>query len=193
MNISKSIILTGIKHCGKSTQGRLLSKSLSLDFYDTDDVIHELTGKQPREIYNTEGKDSFLSAEKLACLHLNSIIKTKPVIISTGGGICDNEEALHLLNCQSLFVFLQISEDDAFLRIINEASTDGENILDQNTLPSYIAKKNPRTISDARNIFHNFYSERTQKYSVLADFSIDQKNLSPEKVCNKIIEFIQKN
>ena len=38
----KSIILMGIKHCGKSTQGRLLGGMLSLPFMDTDDVIGDV-------------------------------------------------------------------------------------------------------------------------------------------------------
>ena len=46
-----SIVLMGIKHCGKSTQGRIISKKLSVPFFDTDDVILEMTGKTPRQIY----------------------------------------------------------------------------------------------------------------------------------------------
>ena len=47
----KTIVLMGIKHCGKSTQGKIISQKLGLPFYDTDDVITLLTGKTPREIY----------------------------------------------------------------------------------------------------------------------------------------------
>ena len=39
------IILMGIKHCGKSTQGRILSEKLNYNFYDVDDVILELNKK----------------------------------------------------------------------------------------------------------------------------------------------------
>lgn len=186
MAYDKSIILTGIKHCGKSTQGKALSLKLGLDFFDTDSVIEELTGKTAREIYNTEGKDSFLTAEQAACRHLNSIIKAKPCIIATGGGICDNEEALHFLNFNSLFVYLSVDEETAVTRIINEASFNGENISDANSLPSYIAKKNPSTISDVRTIFHNFYVERTKKYEMLQDITVETKNLSPEKITEEI-------
>ncbi|MBQ7166675.1 MAG: shikimate kinase, partial [Treponema sp.] len=45
------IILIGIKHCGKSTQARLLSRELGAASYDTDDIIGDMTGKSPREIY----------------------------------------------------------------------------------------------------------------------------------------------
>ena len=46
-----SIILMGIKHCGKSTQAALISKKLNMPKYDTDDVVEKLSGKTPRELY----------------------------------------------------------------------------------------------------------------------------------------------
>lgn len=187
MNLTKSIILLGIKHSGKSTQGRALAAKYNCEFYDTDDVIQELTGKSPREIYNNEGKDSFLGAEKLACQHLKSILETKPVIVATGGGICDNEEALRFLATDSLFVYLNVDEELAADRIVREAKTDGIIITDQSSLPSYIAKKNPATVDDVRAFFHNFYVERTKKYSMLADITIKQGSMPPAKVTAEII------
>mgnify|MGYP003541431241 FL=1 len=63
----KTIVLMGIKHCGKSTQGKIISQKLGLPFYDTDDVITLLTGKTPREIYTEKGAEGFMEAEKYAC------------------------------------------------------------------------------------------------------------------------------
>lgn len=186
MNFSKSIILVGIKHSGKSTQGKALASLLNCSFYDTDDVIQELTGKSPRAIYNEEGKESFLGAEKLACQHLKTILEKEQIVVATGGGICENDEAIRFLNTNSIFVYLSVSEKTAADRIIREAKTDGDKITDQNSLPSYIAKKNPCTISDARNIFHTFYEERTKKYSMLADITIEQGSLSAAEITKKI-------
>ena len=62
-----SIILMGIKHCGKSTQGRIISKKLSVPFFDTDDVVFEMTGKTPRQIYTELGNEGFQEAEEKAC------------------------------------------------------------------------------------------------------------------------------
>ena len=69
-----SIILLGIKHCGKSTQGRLLSKHFDCSFFDTDDEVTALTGKTPREIYTEQGKEAFLEAERNACVRLSEEI-----------------------------------------------------------------------------------------------------------------------
>ena len=57
----------GIKHCGKSTQGKILAKKMGAQFYDTDDVITEQTGKTPRQIYTESGEEGFKTAEKNAC------------------------------------------------------------------------------------------------------------------------------
>lgn len=192
MNLSKSIILVGIKHSGKSTQGKELAKHFGIDFFDTDDVIKELTTKSPREIYNNEGKESFLGAEKLACKFLNSKLAEKPIIVATGGGICENQDALRFLNLNSIFVYLSIDESIAIERILSKAKTDGQKIIDQDSLPSYIAKKNPHTISDVRNYFHNFYDERTKKYSMLADITINQEKKSIKEITSKIISCIEK-
>lgn len=188
MALNKSIILVGIKHSGKSTQGRALAARYNCEFFDTDDVIQELMGKSPREIYNTEGKESFLGAEKLACQHLKSTLETKQIVVATGGGICENEEALRFLATNSIFVYLNVDEKTAADRIVREAKTDGKNnITDQSSLPSYIAKKNPATIDDVRTYFHNFYEERTKKYSMLADITINPGTMPPAKVTEKIV------
>ena len=65
--MKNAIILTGIKHCGKSTQGKLLAERLGCSFFDTDDIIFDITGKTPRQIYNEQGAQAFMQAETNAC------------------------------------------------------------------------------------------------------------------------------
>ena len=67
----RSIILLGIKHCGKSTQGKLLSNHLGCPFFDTDDEVTKLTGKSPRELYIQLGKVP-LNALKAATIWLTA-------------------------------------------------------------------------------------------------------------------------
>ena len=71
---ARSIILCGIKHCGKSTQGKRLAAALGLDFYDTDDLIYEQTGMDARAIYKSQGKDAFMAAELKACEYLQELL-----------------------------------------------------------------------------------------------------------------------
>lgn len=187
MSEKHSIILIGIKHCGKSTQAKALAKHYKCDCFDTDDVIKELTDKTPREIYNAEGRDSFLGAEKTACQYLSAKIAKERIIVATGGGLAENEDAVRALTANSIFVYLYLDEDKACDRIIKEAKIKNDKITDPDSLPSYIAKKNPETINDVREIFHRFYLDRTAKYDMLCDIKIDQKNNSPEKITKEII------
>ena len=126
----KTVILMGIKHCGKSTQGKLISQKLELDFYDTDDVVTRMTGKTPREIYTEKGQSGFIEAEKEACLFIRDKVSSgsdfsKPVIIATGGGICSNKEAVEILKSFGIAVYLEVSEKIAASRVLREIKRAG--------------------------------------------------------------------
>lgn len=186
-----SIILMGIKHCGKSTQGRIISKKLSVPFFDTDDVVFEMTGKTPRQIYTELGNEGFQEAEEKACSFLLEKINSsaeKNAVIATGGGICGNKKALDVLKKIGTFVFLKTPERIASFRVLWEISVAQDGTL--LNVPAFIAKKNPRSIADAKKIFHDFFIERECIYEQLADVVIDMSSSSKEANAAKIIESV---
>ncbi len=186
---ARSIILCGIKHCGKSTQGKKIADALGLDFYDTDDLIFEQSGMDARAIYKSQGKDAFMAAELKACEFLRDSLQgkesqaqnaaaAKRAVIATGGGICQNEPAIAILKKLGTIVYLEVPEITAAGRIVREARflTDGR----IENLPAYIAAKNPRDEKEARAIFHDFYMERTKNYKSLADVSVQMQGSRDE-------------
>ncbi len=177
----KSIILMGIKHCGKSTQAKLLSAELSLPFYDTDTLIEEFSGFSPRILYKEQGKDEFLRVEFEVCKKLVNNLKTNDLcaVIATGGGICTNEKAVNELKTIGTAVFLRSPEKIASDRIVREISFDKNGKL--LNVPAYIADKNPKNIADVRAIFHNFYEERCILYQNCADLCVDMAD-APKSV-----------
>jgi shikimate kinase len=181
----KSIILLGIKHCGKSTQGKIVAQKMNLKFYDTDDAIFEMTGKSPREIFSSMGKAEFLRAEEKACLFLAEKIGGESAVIATGGGICENRNALETLKKIGAFVFLDVAEETAWNRIQREIKFDPDGKIFN--LPAYIAKKNPQTVNDAKKIFSEFFAERKKMYSALADFSVNVSEAEKEVNAQKIV------
>lgn len=186
-----SIILMGIKHCGKSTQGRIISKKLSVPFFDTDDVIFEMIGKTPRQIYTELGNEGFQEAEEKACSFLLEKINSsaeKNAVIATGGGICGNKKALDVLKKIGTFVFLRTPERIASFRVLREISVAQDGTL--LNVPAFIAKKNPRSVADAKKIFHDFFIEREYIYEQLADVVIDMSSSSKEANAAKIIESV---
>ncbi len=181
-----SIILLGIKHCGKSSQAKLLSEALKLSSFDTDNVIAEMTGLSPREIYATQGEAAFKDAEVAACRHIVKVVSEsgKDAVIATGGGICNNKEALDILRTIGTFVFLKTEEKIAADRIIREAVVKDDGTI--TNIPAYIAKKNPYTLDEVREFFHPFFVERVKVYSELADINIrmgeDTKQVNTQKI-----------
>ncbi|MBR3544151.1 MAG: AAA family ATPase [Treponema sp.] len=186
---ARPIILCGIKHCGKSTQGKRLAAALGLDFYDTDDLIFEQTGMDARAIYKSQGKDAFMAAELKACEYLRDILQAKgsqgqnaaaakSAVIATGGGICQNEPAIAILKKLGTIVYLEVPEITAAGRIVREARFLPDGTI-QN-LPAYIVNKNPADQKEVRAIFHDFYMERTKKYRSLADASVQAQGSRSE-------------
>lgn len=190
MQKNKAIILMGIKHSGKSTQGRLLAEHFGCPFIDIDDAITKLFKKTPREIYSEKGPVGFMYAEEETCKRIAASYANKQMIISTGGGICDNAPALNHLRPLGDFIYLEISEKTACNRIIKKASYD-EISRKWTNLPAYIAKKNPKDEDDVRKIFHTFYEERTETYKSIADKICHTTENSKEENSKKIIECLE--
>lgn len=188
-----SIILLGIKHCGKSTQGKLLAKHFNCSFFDTDDEVTALTGKSPREIYSSQGKEAFLEAEKKACEKLAESSGTENCsVIATGGGICNNPAALEALHKIGKFVFLNADEKTAANRIVWEIKYDSDGSM--KNLPAYIANKNPKNVSEVREIFHNFYEERQKIYKDLCDVEVKMEHsASKSENMKRILNALEQN
>ena len=189
----KIIVLTGIKHCGKTTLGKRLASYYGCLFFDTDDVIFQQTGKMPREIYSADGVEAFMKAETEACksvlCQLESLggdgYKMPCAVVSTGGGFCNNIEAQSVLSANGTFVFLKTNEDVASERIVKEISVGADGKL--SNLPAYIATENPRTIEDVRSIFHSFYQKRTALYSAIANVTLELPKASKEENTQRLI------
>lgn len=97
----QNIVLVGMPGCGKSTVGKKLAKELDREFFDTDVLITEKTGKSPSQIITEQGENTFREIETSICKDLSA--KTG-VVISTGGGvILRNENVFYLKNNGIMF------------------------------------------------------------------------------------------
>lgn len=186
MSTMKSIILMGIKHCGKTTQGKLIASKLNIPFYDTDDIVLSQTGKTPRQVYEANGEEVFMNAEQNACAYLADLLKETRAVIATGGGICKNTQALDSLHTIGTFVFLEAPESVAADRIVREAKTLSDGTL--TNLPAYIAKKNPHSLEEVRTLFHSFYVERVKHYQALADVTVHMVKASKQVNAQRIMQ-----
>lgn len=184
----ESLILVGCKSCGKSTQGQALAQKLGVDFYDIDNVIEEMVGMSVRDFYSKRGAIQFMLAEEEACKKVVAECGTKKIVISTGGGICDNAPALLELKAKGKFVFLKIDTTHSVERIMSriEETEPGK----FSNVPAYIAVKKPSSLDEIRSMLLARFEERTNLYSSIADITVDIKNAPQEENFKSIFSAI---
>jgi shikimate kinase len=91
----RNVILIGMPGAGKSTVGKLLARSLSLAFLDTDQLMEERWGCSLQEVIDSEGLKAFRLKEEETILSLNVVRH----VISTGGSVVYYPPAMaHLRN-----------------------------------------------------------------------------------------------
>ena len=169
-----SIILIGLKHSGKSTMGKLLAQKLDTTFYDTDDVIQEISGLSPRQLFAKKGPAAFMTVEEEACRKVISKIGDKPVVIATGGGICDNAPALNELQSVGSFLFLKLNMEYSIKRI--EDKIEKDEFGEFKNMPSYVAVHNPKNMMQIHQILTDKFTERFSLYESIADKTVLLKN-----------------
>jgi len=98
---------------GKTTIGKLLAESLRWKFYDTDQEIEREEGLSIREIFERKGEEYFRSKEMEV---LKKLVKEEFCVISTGGGLGANEEAIKLMKERGLVVWLDIDFEEFLKR-----------------------------------------------------------------------------
>jgi shikimate kinase len=77
------LYIIGMPGTGKTYFGRMLAKSLRMQFYDLDDAIEKQEGHIVREIIDKKGEDYFRLAERDTLIRLS---QNGHCIVSCGGG-----------------------------------------------------------------------------------------------------------
>ena len=165
MNV-KRIYLMGMKHTGKSVHGRALAERLGARFYDIDTLVQELDStegamRRPvRDIYREDGAERFRQLEAAACRLAAEL--TEELVVSTGGGICDNPEALEAIS-DGLRVHLRDSYDAIAHRIFRGG------------IPAFLHTDEEPV---ARSRLRELYDRRVASYDGIADLTIDLTDLT---------------
>lgn len=178
-SLNNSIVLMGCKHCGKTTHGKKLAADLGVDFFDTDEVMEKMIGKSVRDFYRENGVSAFMEAEEAACDKIIEENKDKMIVVSTGGGICDNAPAITKLRIFQKFVFLRLDIEYSIKRVA--AGIKMLNPGQFQNAPAYILAENPKSMQDVNNILTRKYTERFNQYQSMADIIIDVKNAPIEE------------
>jgi len=172
--MNSKFYIIGIKHCGKSTIGRLLANELSIPYFDLDTLIEEQINMSVREYYLKNGKDAFLKAENQALQELKKS-GSKSFVCATGGGICDNIEAFNNLKEAENIIYINTKFQTVYSRII------------KNGIPPFLKSDNPK------EEFLIMYNRRTQKYKDIATIEVNGDEQTPEQIKTEILKTLKES
>ena len=165
----KNIYLVGLMGSGKTTLGKILSKKIDKQFYDSDQVIEETLGVDVPIIFEYEGEAGFREREKDI---LKELVGIQNIVLATGGGIILSKSNRDLLAQNGIVVYLKSNQKDLILRMKNDKTRP----LLQN--------------GNIEEIIKILCKEREPLYEEIADFEIMTKNKRIHEVLNEIMSVI---
>ncbi len=177
------IILTGMKHTGKSTIGTQLARKTNARFVDTDALILERCGKTPRELYDEGGPELMAREEYEACAALfsayagPSATETGALVVATGGALAENPEALGILGKMGTLVYIDTPFEILFDRVMKSAERDGR-------LPKFLQDGDPR------EKFRELFLRRSGVYAAKANLTLLAGRRPPQSIIREILEKI---
>ena len=169
---TKNIFLVGLMGAGKTSVGRLLSRRMGKEFYDSDHVIEDRTGVKIMVIFDIEGESGFRSRERDV---IKELVRKKGIVLATGGGsILDSENRQHLKN-NGTVIYLHASVGE----LVRRTNHDSKRPL--------LRTKNVKKKLD------DLYIERDPLYRSIADLIFETKNQSVAELVSAISFTINKN
>ena len=165
----KNIYLIGLMGSGKTTLGKILSKKLDKNFYDSDHVIEEKLGVDVPMIFEYEGEAGFREREKDS---LKELVRKKNIVLATGGGIILSKSNRDLLSENGIVIYLKSNQKDLIKRMKNDKTRP---LLKNGNIEEIIKK---------------LCKEREPLYEEIADFEIMTKNKRIHEVVNEIVTII---
>lgn len=154
--LRQNIYLTGLKHCGKTTLGKMLATQTGRDFYDLDDLLLEQAAEYGystvREVYRSAGREKFQEYEASAAQKA----AFSAAILSLGGGTIENEAALQALKPRGKLIYLVVEEGVLYKRI------------ERGGLPPFLLGPRP-----PQALFHELYIRRHSLYMQHSELIIE--------------------
>ena len=171
--MKKKIVLIGMMGSGKSTIGRILSKTLKLNFIDTDVLIEKKCGLKITEIFDKYGEKYFRDKEEKIVLNI-LLNDKKPCVLALGGGAFLNKKLQKVVLQKTISVWLDTNIELIYKRC---KKSNKRPLLDESN-----DKKLKKIIKDLLKIRNPIYSK--------AKFIV-KTNEQPVRVCNKILIYIK--
>lgn len=165
-----NIFLIGFRCTGKTTVGRILAKSMSLRFVDTDDLIVGKMGRSIRTLVTERGWDHFRQWEAKI---LAQVCTGDGQVVGTGGGVILNPENIAAMKPSGTVVWLKAKLETISFRMGSDDDALG-------LRPSLTGKPVSVEIGEV-------LSQRAPLYRQAADIEVITDNKSPQMITDIIM------
>jgi shikimate kinase len=162
---SERVFVVGMVGSGKTTVGRALAERTGWPYVDNDDLVRQLTGREPAEIDATDGEDVLHLAE-LRALDV-ALEMEPPVIVGVAGVVVDDDAAREALRDGGHVVWLRARPETLLARI-----GSGTGRRDDAVDPDWIRAR---------------LREREPRYAAVASQIIDVDNVQPAQIAELIL------
>jgi len=118
MKSKENIVFLGMMGSGKTSIGKLVSKKLELDFFDTDYYIEKKLDMKISKIFTIRGEKFFREFEEKITL---DILKKKNIVVALGGGAFLNKNIRKEILANHLSFWLNYDSKIIINRIKNSS------------------------------------------------------------------------
>ena len=168
MESKGNIVFLGMMGSGKTSIGKLVSKKLKLNFFDTDNEIENEVGMKISKIFKEKGERYFREIEEKIT---SNILEKKNIVISLGGGTFINKRIREKILSKHLSFWLNWKSEILIRRIKNSS-------------------KRPIVIHSSSSELNNLIKKRSIIYAK-ALYNIDCNELTKNQVVNKILNIYE--
>jgi len=170
MKSKGNIVFLGMMGSGKTTIGKLFSKKLNLEFFDTDEQIEKKLDMTISKVFNYKGEKYFREIEEKTTLNL---LKKKNIILALGGGAFMNKKIRKEILINHTSIWLDLDNETLINRI-------------------HKSTKRPLAINSTKEELLEILEKRSYVYSK-ALYKVNCNNLTKIEIVKKIIKIYENN
>ncbi len=113
----RCIVLVGMMGCGKSAIGKMLARSLGLEFKDADTEIEIAAGRSVADIFSEYGEPEF---RRLETKVIERLVNEGPMVLALGGGAFLSEDTRKAVSENGLSIWLKADLDTLLERVMRK-------------------------------------------------------------------------
>src|SRR6185312_11129405 len=175
-----SIILIGMKSCGKTTIGRLLAETMGTPFLDADTELEQTHRQETgealsfRQIYKSYGAAYFRALETRTLQRIAQATGNTNFVLACGGQTPLREENQEILATLGTIIFLHVAEDILLQRILAHG------------IPAFFPYAD-----DPERSLHELLTERVPVYKKLSAITVDAGKETAGEVTHAIVREVR--